>query len=111
MKIETLLDALCLTAHTQDAYYQDWTKRFPEGIYHRRKRQYRAFRERILRVDAEKETYIKILEEVEKVHNKRIAAKDERICDLQARIAELEAELELNEYMKDAPEWGTITPK
>ena len=53
MNLETILSAMTLTAHTQDAYYQEWTKRFPEGIYHRRKRQYRAFRARILRMDAE----------------------------------------------------------
>ena len=62
MKLETILNALAKTAHTQDAYYQDWTKRFPEGIYHRRKRQYRAFRERILRLDKNKDARIAELE-------------------------------------------------
>ena len=54
MNLETLLDALSLTAYTQDTYFQGWIKRFPEGSpYHRRTRQFFAFRARILARDAE----------------------------------------------------------
>ena len=50
MKIETILNAMSLTAYTQDTYFQEWTQRFPEDSnYARRKCQYRAFRARILR--------------------------------------------------------------
>ncbi len=60
--METLLDAFEATAHTQDSYYQSWTQRFPEGsTYHRRSRQFHAFRARILARDAEKDVTIDAL--------------------------------------------------
>lgn len=78
-------------------------------VYTRRVRQREAFRERILRMFAEKDAEIaerrrlsaglgiEIHEWAEKHYEakQQLAAKDERICNLQARIAELERKLDL----------------
>jgi hypothetical protein len=96
LTVETILDAMEVTVYEMLPYL-------------RRLRQYRAFRARILRLDAEKDRDIRLLKEgnmiLAKLMVERVAAKDARIAELKttlkwsiataekltARIAEMES--------------------
>ena len=86
LTMETILDAMTETIY--EAWYRyQWTP----WLLKKRERQYRAFRARILRLDAEKDRDIRLLKDGNMILAKLMV---ERVADKDARIAELEKEKE-----------------
>jgi len=91
MKLETILDAM---SGAQGDMYQ-WYALKQTTRYNQRKRQYRAFRDRIIRMDAEKDKIIGRIA-IELHH------KDAELWNKDQRIAELEQDYEnLRRYAED----------
>ena len=95
MNLETILDAMC------DANYERWASQ-GDPDHDRRKRQYRAFRARILRIfetnwrtawEAASQRCGELMERNRslcELHELEIAAKDARIAELEAEIRQLD---------------------
>ena len=89
MNFETILDAMA------EAKYERWASQ-GEFDHERRVRQYHTFRARILRVDAEKKNLIDELflrigdrERIIRERTDTLAAKDDRIAELEETIREM----------------------
>ena len=84
MKLETILDAM-LTVHREMLFEFGRYASAQEIKESKRYRQLHAFRDQILRMDAEKEAHIKLLYEAEEIQDKRIAELEGEL-DLERRI-------------------------
>lgn len=116
MKLETILNAMEWAKHDADFYWQASPPPFDvkarerfDKMFSIRTRQYRAFRDRIIRMDAEKDDYIDWTNnKIERLAERIVVLEDLRssyvnqVNEKDARIAELEDLVEqIREYFGD----------
>ncbi len=96
MKIETILNAMTLTAYSQSDTFRELMKELPDLVYGltRTDRQYRALRARIIKMDVQQREDIQELSTVLDMALDILEDQIEEIGEKDDRIAELDKENE-----------------